>query len=45
MSTKEDNFLQPLRATFQVKATEHEQAIAAGFQPRGKPKKKWRSVP
>ncbi|UUZ67240.1 hypothetical protein LP414_22235 [Polaromonas sp. P1(28)-13] len=47
MDTQENKFLQQLRATFQVEAAEHEQAIAAGFQPGGKPKsnKKRRSGP
>ena len=47
MSTKEDKFLQQLRATFKVEAEEHVQAIAAGFQPGGKLKsnKKRRAVP
>ena len=31
MSTKEDEFLQQLRATFKVEAAEHVQAIAAGL--------------
>ena len=31
MSTKEDEYLQQLRATFKVEAAEHLQAIAAGF--------------
>lgn len=31
MSTKEDEFLQQLRATFAVEAAEHVQAMAAGL--------------
>jgi hypothetical protein len=47
MDTQENKFLQQLRATFRVEAEEHEQAIAAGCQPGGKPKlnKKRRSGP